>query len=256
MRVLLLWVSLIAGFSAASAHAKPKLDDYPNLHKLLDGTHGLPDLQTTYRIGVKYLRPTQKVVGFDEVEYRAEKMKKRDNSEIREYLEGRVGRVVIGPGRQAYLIDGHHLARALIDADLPEMLINVEADWSNLSENAFWGKMKRTSWVWPEDENGKPISIPLGLPKHISDLVDDPYRSFAWKVKKKGGFEDTDGLFAEFQWGTFFRARFTLRQIKLPSKALMTEALALAHSPEASHLPGFIPARPPQLACRKVLREK
>jgi hypothetical protein len=38
------------------------------------------------------------------------------------------------------------------------------------------------------------------LPQKVTGLTDDPYRSLAWAVRKRGGFQKTTASFSEFQW--------------------------------------------------------
>tara|TARA_Y100000385_G_scaffold268166_1_gene304945 strand:+ start:138 stop:449 length:312 start_codon:yes stop_codon:yes gene_type:complete len=101
--------------------------------------------------------------------------------------------------------------------------------------------MTAHNFAWLRDENHNLRDFE-DLPKHINNLGDDPYRSLAWLVRKNGGFIKVGVNFQEFYWGMFFK----LQGIKIKSssepdvKAVLKQALKLAHSKEASHLPGFI----------------
>ena len=226
----------------------PDLDDYPNLYKVLDDTNKTPGKRPNkspskrqiYRIGIKKdrPRPSQRVVGMEEVRERSEKIDGMKNREVREYLEDHIAKIVIGPGRVPWLINGHHLCRAMWELDFDEVLVKVQDDWSDLTDAEFWRRMKKSSFVWDEDGNGRSISIPDGLPKSISGLKNDEFRSFAWRIKKLDGFEATEIPFAEFQWARFYRHFFSRSEVMDPSSKVLIEAVRLAHSHYAKDLPG------------------
>jgi hypothetical protein len=99
--------------------------------------------------------------------------------------------------------------------------------------------MKEKQWVYPYDQDGKPCAI-SDLPKDIRGLADDPYRSVAWQVRERGGFEKTEKPFAEFKWADFFREHLKTHPLHHDFEEAVKEAMALAQSPEARRLPGYI----------------
>jgi hypothetical protein len=178
-----------------------------------------------------------------EVEMRAEKLRQLSAEKLQKYLSKKVAPIVIGPGGIPYLLDHHHLARALIASGTSKLLIaEVKENWSKLSEPEFWAKMKAQNWVYLRDETGKPISDPKYLPPSIAAMHDDPYRSLSWLVREQGGYQETDNPYAEFQWADFFRARIQLVNNTNAFDQATAQAVKLAHSPDARSLPGYVAA--------------
>jgi hypothetical protein len=77
------------------------------------------------------------------------------------------------------------------------------------------------------------------LPRDVRGLADDPYRSLAWRVRDKGGYDKNTTPFSEFQWAEFFRKNLTISDINDDFHAAVKQAMDLAESPEAAHLPGY-----------------
>ena len=61
--------------------------------------------------------------------------------------------MVIGPGGQLYLTDGHHTFTALEDsiygASNPNVFVNVIANFSNLTTAQFFAKMQAMNLLLP-----------------------------------------------------------------------------------------------------------
>ncbi|MFN8845455.1 MAG: ParB-like protein [Bdellovibrionales bacterium] len=188
-------------------------------------------------VEVNLLLPTQFAVGL-----KAATQKAKENlhlmSENKFYLENPVP-VVKGPQNKLYMIDGHHFTRGVYEMDYPYVFVKVEHDWSHLSPQAFWKKMKENNLVYLKDENGNDRQV-KDLPKSVAQLKDDPYRSLAWYVRKKGGFKKTSQYFFEFIWAEFFRSEIPLTKLNEDFKNSVKIALLLALSKKAEHLPGFI----------------
>lgn len=171
------------------------------------------------KIEASAVRPTQFVVGFREIEDRKRQLKRlsKDPNDLKDYLKKKAGAVVRAPDGNLYLIDGHHLAKAMVDLQLDaKMRVKVAADWSKLQANeplpkrmqAFWQKMEAGKLVYTVDEHGKKHAAQdLAALTKIASLRDDPYRSLAWYVRDRGGFENLTMPFQEFLWADFFRSR-------------------------------------------------
>ena len=65
-------------------------------------------------VAIDAVRPTQFAVGYREVEERAQKIVGKSPKKFQEYMEEHLPLLVVGPGGVPYLIDGHHLAMALL----------------------------------------------------------------------------------------------------------------------------------------------
>jgi hypothetical protein len=86
-----------------------------------------------YSVSVDSIMPTQMNEGFTEVDAKAAAFDLLTTpAELQADLLGDVEPVVIGPGGQLYLLDGHHTFTALIDsvwgASNPTVYVNVKSD--------------------------------------------------------------------------------------------------------------------------------
>jgi len=199
-------------------------------------------------VDVNELRPTQMNIGLIEVKRKAEKLESFSNHQLDEYLRENPIPVVIGPHEKLYLVDHHHLSRALIENQNKvdkkrrhtNVYITIIADLSNLSKNEFWKEMAARNYTFLKDANGNDIE-PKDLPKNVADMGDDFYRSLAGAVKNDGAYTKVKTPFTEFAWATFFRERIKL-QPGDPKTNFVTakrQAIALAQSEDARNLPGF-----------------
>ena len=70
-----------------------------------------------------------------EVEMRAEKLRQLSPDKLQKYLTKKIVPIVIGPGGIPYLLDHHHLARALIVSGAGKFLVaEVKENWSKESD--------------------------------------------------------------------------------------------------------------------------
>jgi hypothetical protein len=146
--------------------------------------------------------------------------------------------IVIGPGDRHYLIDHHHLVRALHDEGIPHVLVNIVADLSVLDRTAFFTFMDNRNWLHPFDTEGK--RRPYGrIPKTIAELDDDPYRSLAGELRRAGGYAKDDTAYSEFLWADFLRHRIARKIVERKFQTAVTQALDHAHGPHAKYLPGW-----------------
>ncbi|HAR43265.1 MAG TPA: hypothetical protein DCS07_11665 [Bdellovibrionales bacterium] len=189
------------------------------------------------------LRPTQFVVGMKEVEIRKAKLQKlkTDESALKKYMKSNRARVVVGPGEELYIIDGHHFGRMLDDAGYNQIYIEIERNWSDHTQEEFWQKMKKKNWVYLKDESGRLRSV-QELPEKLSQLADDPYRSLAWLVRKAGGYEALETPFQEFYWADFYRTRIPAfdGNNRIAFDQAFDRALVLSKSSDAAGLPGHL----------------
>jgi hypothetical protein len=192
------------------------------------------------QVAIARLRPTQFAVGYREVDERAKQIAQKSPKKLKAYVEERLPLIVIGPGDQPYLIDGHHLALALLKARVTSSVeVRVEANWRHLSPAEFWTKMKEHGWVYLYNNRGQgPLDVEK-LPKTVTELTDDPYRALAWAVRKRGGLDKTHGSFDEFKWANFFRSRVPIGSQPGDFDRAVEAALKISHSPEARDLPGY-----------------
>ena len=223
-----------------------------------------------YKLRIKDMSPTQFAVGKAEIEVRAGRMRKKlkkDPGKLHDYLRVRPIPIVVR-GDQFYLVDHHHLLRALYDVEHESrgknicVYVKVLANASSLEEVYFWKTMHERNMVYLFDQAGGGPQQPQTLPKHIKDLAFDPYRSLAWIVREQHGYIKNNAPFSEFKWANFFRTRVLLDQDILAGKhtfddfafevdehgrleltddgkEVIDEVMYLAASDEARGLPGY-----------------
>src|ERR1700680_469801 len=184
------------------------------------------------------LRPTQLTRGMFEVNKRKGHIAKLTGQALTDYLDARLVTAVLAPNRQRYIIDRHHLCRALLELGISDVKCDVVCDASQLAEDEFWCFLDLRGWVHPFDADGKrqPISA---LPRRIDELVDDPYRSLAGLLRREKGFLKDDTAFEEFIWADFLRRRIDRTLVESDMAGALQKANVLAHSKAAAHLPGY-----------------
>lgn len=184
------------------------------------------------------LRPTQMTVGLIEVARKRTDWSLREAHEKPDFLGRHMMPVVIGPRDRRWLIDHHHLARALHDEGVTHVLVSVVADLSHLKTEAFLTFMDNRNWLHPFDAEGRRRDYD-DIPKHIAKLRDDPYRSLAGAVRRAGGYAKVETPYAEFLWADFLRRRIKAVKLEKDFESAVTRAVAVARSEEAAHLPGW-----------------
>jgi len=184
------------------------------------------------------LRPTQITVGLREVAERRRSWRNRSDKDTAQFLGRHMIPVIVGPGGHPYLIDNHHLARALYDAGVKNVLTLVVADLRKLDLDAFWFVMENRGWVHPYDERGRRLSHEA-LASTVKGLRDDVFRSLAGELRRAGGYPKDTIPFAEFLWADFLRRRLKRKRVEKDFPRALKEALKLAHSPVADYLPGW-----------------
>jgi hypothetical protein len=141
-----------------------------------------------------------------------------------------------------FIVDHHHLGKALFFLGVEDCYFTVFHDFSSIPKDKFWKVMEVMELCHPHDRDGNKLHY-SEIPKSISDLVDDPYRSLAGFVRKAGGYMKVNKPFSEFIWADHFRPHFSESEIQDKTKKTIEKAKALALSPKSIHLPGWIGER-------------
>jgi hypothetical protein len=189
-------------------------------------------------VTIDSLRPTQISVGLHEVEEKRAELRKRKPKKIGTFLGTHMIPVVLGPKKRHYVIDHHHLALALHKEGISDVLVTVVSDLSALEPEAFWTVMDHRNWVYPYDSNGKRRAI-ADVPKSVTGLMDDPFRSLAGALRRVGGFAKDTTPYSEFLWADFLRRNMKRREVEKDFDVALKKALRLAKEPEAAYLPGW-----------------
>ncbi|HJT40608.1 MAG TPA: ParB-like protein [Sphingobium sp.] len=199
--------------------------------------HVIPE-PLLHAVELAELRPTQMTVGLIEVARKRHEWSVRADRDRPDFLGRHMIPVVIGPKGRRWMVDHHHLARALHDEGVVHVLVSVVADLGHLTRDAFLTFMDNRNWLHPFDDKGRRQGYDA-LPKHIGKLTDDPYRSLAGELRRAGGFAKVDILYAEFLWANFLRQRIKPARLADSFEAGLGMALALARSRDAAYLPGW-----------------
>jgi hypothetical protein len=189
-------------------------------------------------ISVGSLRPTQMTVGMREVEEKRRRWREHKGKKKAEFLGSHMIPVILGARDRHYIIDHHHLARALFDEGQTQVLVSVVADLARLDLGAFWGVLDDRAWCHAYDEHGKRRAFE-DMPKTVSALRDDPFRSLAGELRRLGGFSKETVPYSEFLWADFFRRRLKRKAVEKDFAGAIEKAMRLAKSTEADYLPGW-----------------
>jgi hypothetical protein len=191
------------------------------------------------KIQIAELRPTQLTLGMSEVTKRAASIAKLSIDDREAYLDQKAIPHVVGPGKQIYIVDHHHLVRSLLEIGIREAVLGDQLnEWSDMEIRSFWRRMESNGYCWPIDADGnrRPYAA---IPQHVGDLTDNVWRSLARKVRGNA-FQNLDTPFQEFMWGDFFRTFMSRRLIELQFDLAVDVATKLARLSEAQDLPGFL----------------
>src|SRR5215813_8255390 len=188
-------------------------------------------------VAIMNLRPTQITVGMREVKAKRKRWRDESKKKGEEFLGKHMIPVVLGPKHRHYVIDHHHLARALHDEGVKNVAVTVIANLCKLDQDPFWFVMENRDWTHPfVDGRRRPYS---DLPKSVDKLIDDPFRSLAGELRRAGGFAKDTTPFSEFLWAEFLRRRMKRKAVEANFEIALEEALELAKSMDANYLPGW-----------------
>jgi hypothetical protein len=195
------------------------------------------------------LHPTQITVGRQEVRKKRKRFRTMAATpgKLERYLRRNPVVVVRGPEDALYVIDRHHTALSLFKEGFETAPIRVAHDFSHLSQERFWEKMKAMTLLHLRDQNGTLRALEK-LPGNLDGMKDDPYRSLAWFARKAGGFEKVSTPYAEFEWADYFRARIEKELVGSDFAEARRKAAQLAKDPAAEKLPGYVGMTPEETA--------
>ena len=194
---------------------------------------------TLHPVPILSLRPTQMTVGMREVKEKRQRWREHKSKKKQAELLGKhMIPVVHGPDEHYYVVDHHHLARALHEEGVKDILVSLIGYLTMVGRDAFWGVMDNKRWVYPYDAKGERRHF-KDLPKSIADLKDDPFRSLAGELRRAGGFAKDTTPFSEFLWADFLRRHISRKMVEDHFTKAMEKALELAKSDNAIYLPGW-----------------
>jgi hypothetical protein len=189
-------------------------------------------------VAITDLRPTQITVGMREVMAKRKHWRETEKKKGGKFLGKHMIPVILGPKQRNYVIDHHHLALALHEEGVENVAVIVVANLSKLDLDAFWVVMDNRSWMHPFDTDGIRRHY-KDIPKSVTRLVDDPFRSLAGELRRAGGFAKDTTPFSEFIWADFLRRRMKRTAVERDFTRAIEKALQLAKSIDANYLPGW-----------------
>jgi hypothetical protein len=152
------------------------------------------------------------------------------NRHLKPYLSSKkeIIPVIYSYNKQYDMVDHHHLSYALWmlyqeagfcthkdkleKCDIP-VYINIIHNYSNndFNESQYWQQMTNKNYFWPYSYDGKGKYIFFNyadLPQYVSEMKDDPYRSYFGLARNQGGFKKPDRnevYFYQFKWAACAR---------------------------------------------------
>ena len=189
-------------------------------------------------VAIGDLRPTQITVGMREVEAKRQEWRTKEGDKGADFLGRHMIPVIAGPKGKFYIIDHHHLTRALYEEGVKNVVVTVIATLNRLALDAFWFVLDNHGWMHPFDDRGQRRGYG-DIPKSVKDLIDDPFRSLAGELRRVGGFAKDTVPFSEFLWADFLRRRLKRKTVDSDFDAALQQALELAKSGDADYLPGW-----------------
>lgn len=173
-------------------------------------------------------------------EVQAKRRRWRDTGETKggKFLGRHIIPVILGPKNRHYVIDHHHLALALHEEGVKNLAVTITVDLSALDRDMFWTVMDNRNWMHPYDAEGRRRHY-RDIPKTLSGLADDPFRSLAGELRRAGGFAKDTTPFSEFLWADFLRRHVKRQTVDRNFDRAIEQALQLAKSSAANYLPGW-----------------
>ncbi len=160
----------------------------------------------TVSVKLAQLRPTQIAVGYEEVGAKRAKWRALSAGGKLGFLASHPFPAAYGPGAQYFLIDGHHMALALLQERVDLVSVRQIEDLSSLDANQFFLALRKRGLIC---SSGAPQTL-SELPRALQDLADDPFRSLTARLRRDCGCPKDHAPFAEFRWADFLRAHLKL----------------------------------------------
>ena len=189
-------------------------------------------------ITIAELHPTQITVGMREVLIKRKRWRETAPKEGAEFLGNHLIPVVLGRSAGTTLPIIIISRAPFMTKASGEVAVTVVIDLSQLDRDEFWIVMDNRNLMHPFDAKGRRHHY-RDIPKSVSDLVDDPYRSLSGELRRAGGFAKDTTLFSEFLWAAFLRRRIKRSIVEHDFDRAIAKALKLAESRNAEYLPGW-----------------
>lgn len=193
------------------------------------------------------LKPMQIPAGMLEVQEKAQDLRAMKNKELESWLKERSVPFIEDYKGRKRPVDHHHEARAAWEAGKEDIYTHrylddeLHARIKALPRDQFYAVAHAMGLFYDRDQFGAGPHDPNHLPEDVRSMADDSFRSVAWQVRKRGGYDKTSVPFAEFQWAQYFRERVKTYPTRADFEAAVTEAMKIVHDAGAKNLPGWKP---------------
>ncbi|QBR70640.1 chromosome partitioning protein ParB [Beijerinckiaceae bacterium] len=189
-------------------------------------------------------------LGYDEVAFKRRIWRAQTSDERSRFICEHPFPAVVGPKGEYYILDGHHLGRALFDEGVDKVRLSLIDDFSHLDPGMFWQVMERRNLIYPYDQ-GRRRDFE-DMPKSLRDLLDDPFRSLAAQVRRFCQYGKDPTPFVEFQWADYLRNHISFstlraypeRAFKYARRLLQKRATNLGGKVGANSMPPAQSGRP------------
>ena len=148
-------------------------------------------------------------VGLAEVQHRRKDFATDSLKERRKYLKGKPVPLVHSPAAGFWMLDRHHRLRGLLEIDPSATAFGyVVLELQEVEADLVLQILQQKGWLYLYNGRGLGPQPPSTLPKNLTELEDDPYRSLVWKLKQEGIIEAAPLIpFHEFRWGAWLRRK-------------------------------------------------
>ena len=193
------------------------------------------------------LKPMQIAAGMYEVQDKAQALRALKGKDLDKWLRDKSVPFIEDYKGRKRPVDHHHEARAAWEAGLDQAYARRYFDAElhrrikALSRDEYYAVTRAMGLFYDRDQFGVGPHDPNHLPEDVRGLADDPYRSVAWQVRKRGGYDKSSVPFAEFQWAQFFRERVKIYPTRADFEKAVAEAMRIVHDRAARSLPGYRP---------------
>lgn len=189
-------------------------------------------------VAIADLRPTQITVGMREVELKRSTWRHEPVENGGKFLGHHMIPVIKGPKGRLYVIDHHHLALALLLEGVEHVLTSIVSDLSHLDKDTFLVVLDNKSWMHPFNQDGKRCDYDA-IPRSLTKLIDDPYRSLAGALRRAGGYAKDTTPYSEFLWADYLRRHIKRSRVENDFEEAINTAMVLAKEQAANYLPGW-----------------
>lgn len=166
---------------------------------------------------IDQLHPTQFCVGQLEIDSKLKIYTKLSSHDLDKLMKIKSVPLVLGPNNISYMIDRHHNVSTFLQMGIKEVYGHFISDLSHLSMDDFIQVMKICKWTWLYNQHYQEMDFNQ-LPKHVSKLVNDPYRGLMYLLREDKILNKDESVpFIEFFWAQQIKDQVKITNIDTDS---------------------------------------